>query len=738
MDRQSRNRHLVEHILALVELLQDSPLELSRFIEEGVPEQYALPDGPSLRAACNLIQFMDEMPGGFLIYCAQEGERIIYANRWLLRIFQCENMAEFRKLTGNSFRGMVHPEDLEEVEESIREQIAASQYDLDYVEYRIVRKDGAIRWIEDYGHFIQSASAGGIFYVFLGDATEKWERRQHERTALIQEKRRHEQKLQALIEEYDKERALINQEYLRRLEVIEGLSVNYESILYADLDRDQLLPYRMSTRAEAVSEEGVRAQGFRGFLTRYVGVWVHPEDRELFLQKASPDHIREKLSGSDTYYQNYRILEDGETRYLQLRVVDVGRTRRVSQVVMGYRRVDAEFQQEVEQKQMLADALNNANLAIVAKNTFLSNMSHDMRTPLNAIFGFTSLARRNAGDPQAVLSYLDRIEASSRQLLDLIDKVLEIAWTDSRELRSAEVECDLRSIVEEACEFLRSQAEEKDIDFTVDCRGMGAGMICSDPDKLRQLVTYLVNNAVTYTKPGGRVSVTAARLETLPNQRALCQLVVADTGVGISREFLERIFEPFSREKNTTLSGIHGIGLGLSIAKNIADMLGGTIAVESEEGRGTTFTATFRFRTPRPAPAAGIARAVCRRILLVEDNELNMEIETELLGELGFHIEPAGNGKEALERVAASAPGEIDLILMDIQMPVMDGWQASQAIRALPDPALAGIPIIALSANVFESDIQRSMECGMNAHLKKPLDVPALLRTIEETFSCPQ
>ena len=232
--------------------------------------------------------------------------------------------------------------------------------------------------------------------------------------------------------------------------------------------------------------------------------------------------------------------------------------------------------------------------------------------------------------------------------------------------------------------------------------------------------------------------MTAARLETLPNQRALCQLVVADTGVGISREFLERIFEPFSREKNTTLSGIHGIGLGLSIAKNIADMLGGTIAVESEEGRGTTFTATFRFRTPRPAQAAGIARAVCRRILLVEDNELNMEIETELLGELGFHIEPAGNGKEALERVAASAPGEIDLVLMDIQMPVMDGWQASQAIRALPDPAMAGIPIIALSANVFESDIQRSMECGMNAHLKKPLDVPALLRTIEETFSCPQ
>lgn len=706
MDRQSRNHPLLERILALVELSQDS--ELSQLAEEGAPGQDAR--DPSFQDARGLIQFMDEMPGGFLIYCAQEGERIIYANRWLLRTFQCGSMEEFRALTGNSFRGMVHPEDLEAVERSIREQIDASQYDLDYVEYRIIRKDGAVRWIEDYGHFIQSASAGGIFYVFLGDATEKRERQQQER-------------------------ALINQEYLRRLEVIEGLSVNYESILYADLDKDQVLPYRLSARAEAAAEEGSRIQRFRSFIARYVDEWVHPEDRELFLQKISPDYIRERLSEADTYYLNYRVLEDGETRYLQMRVVDVGRARHVSQVVMGYRRMDVELQQEMEQKQMLADALNNANLAIVAKNTFLSNMSHDMRTPLNAIFGFTSLARQSAGDPAAVRSYLERIEASSRQLLDLIDKVLEIAWTGSQELRSAEVECNLGDIVGEACEFLRCQAEEKDIAFTVECRDTGA--IYSDPDKLRQLVTYLVNNAVTYTKPGGRVSVTAARLETLPNQHALYRLEVADTGVGISREFLDRIFEPFSREQNTTLSGIHGIGLGLTIAKNIADMLGGTITVESEVGRGTTFTTVFRFRTPLPAPAPRAVRPACRRILLVEDNELNMEIETELLGELGFLIEPAGDGREALERVKNSLPGEIDLILMDIQMPVMDGWQASQAIRSLPDPALAGIPIIALSANVFESDIRRSMECGMNAHLKKPLDIPKLLQTIGETFSCP-
>ena len=188
------------------------------------------PEGGAAQMAESFVRFMDEMPGGFLIYRAGQGEEIIYANQALLRIFQCATMEEFMAHTGGSFRGLVHPEDLELVEDSIQAQIAASQYDLDYVEYRIRRRDGAIRWIEDYGHFIHSESAGDIFYVFLGDATEKHDQLLEEKTKLMNERLERERKLRHLIEEYDKERTLINEEYLRQLEVIEGLSVNYEAI----------------------------------------------------------------------------------------------------------------------------------------------------------------------------------------------------------------------------------------------------------------------------------------------------------------------------------------------------------------------------------------------------------------------------------------------------------------------------------------------------------------------------
>ena len=363
------------------------------------------------------IQFMDEVPGGFLLYYADQGEEIIYANQSLLRMFQCDTMEEFRALTGNSFRGLVHPDDLEEVEESIRTQIAASQYDLDYVEYRIRRKDGSICWIEDYGHFVHSESVGDVFYVFLGDATAKRERHLQERALLINEGREKEEKLRNLIQQYDQERSLINQEYLRQLEVIEGLSINYESICFISLDEDMVLPYRLSRRTSTLLYDQLSSRSYRQFIQNYVDSWVHPEDREMVIRAVSPEYIREKLANSQTYYFNYRVVVDGETQYLQLRLVNVGHESGRCMAVLGCRSVDEEIQQQMEQQALLAEALDKANSAITSKNTFLSNMSHDMRTPLNAIFGFTSLARLNVNDPKEAAHYLDRVENASRQLL---------------------------------------------------------------------------------------------------------------------------------------------------------------------------------------------------------------------------------------------------------------------------------------------------------------------------------
>ena len=710
-------RSVIEHILALAGLFRAGPAAPVRR-----PEGAALEEE---QAAWEMIGFMEEMPGGFLIYQAGGDEEIIFANRGLLRIFRCSTMEEFRLLTGNSFRGMVHPEDLTAVEESIQHQSAASRFDLDYVEYRVTAKDGSVRWIEDYGHFVHSEVVGDVFYVFLVDATEKKEQALRERV-------RSEQEWQNRIAFYDEERALINQEHLRRLEVIEGLSVNYESIFYVDMEEEKIRPYRLSGRTEAIfTERDMLA--YTACMEDYIRMWVHEEDRDRVAMETSPASVRRKLTGDLTFYLNYRVVENGTVEYLQVRFVNVGRKDRASQIVLGCRRVDEELRWEMEQKQLLEEALHNANSSIVAKNTFLSNMSHDMRTPLNAIFGFTALARHNLNSPEVMADYLNRIESSSRQLLDMIDKVLKLSWIDSNEARAEETPFSLWEALNEVWAFLLPQAEEKGLDFTLDCSQVTHDLVLGDREKLGQLVMYLVNNAVTYTRSGGSVRLSAMEEETLPNRCAVYRLAVRDTGIGISEDFLQQIFEPFTRERNTTLSGVHGIGLGLAIAKDLAELLGGSIEVDSAVEEGSTFTVTLRLRLQEEEPVqvkreAGAAS--CRRILLAEDNEINREIAEAILTEAGFSVESVEDGAAALNAVRSAPPGTYDLVLMDIQMPVMNGWQAAEAIRALPDPALSQIPIVALSANVFESDIRRSYDAGMEAHLAKPSDVPGLLGTI--------
>lgn len=534
--------------------------------------------------AYGFIKLMDSMPGGFLIYKAYGLEEIIYANKALLRIFGCSTLNEFKELTHNSFRGIVHPEELDAIEQSIKEQISNSKYDLDYVEYRIIRKDGAIRWVEDYGHFIHSEAVGDIFYVFISDATEKKE--------------------------------------------------HYHSILQ-------------------------------------------------------------------------------------------------------------------EQKRMMEDALNKANLAITAKNTFLSNMSHDMRTPLNAIFGFTALARnfvdKNRDEKNDnIRYYLDRIDASSEQLLDLIDKVLEIAWTEADDIQLTEDECSLWNIMQNVKELVSMQAAEKNITVSLNSAALTHHDVYSDPAKLEQLMLCLVNNAVKYTQHGGNVNITITELESLPNGYAAYQLVVKDNGIGISPDFLERIYEPFAREKNTTFSGVLGTGLGLTIAKNIVKMMGGSIEIDSTVGVGSKFTVTLRLRTLNHSLPENInvediiSQILDRKILLVEDNEINLEIETAILEGLGFTIDTATDGSIAVEIMKKANPGDYALILMDIQMPVMNGRQATRAIRSMNDKVLSRIPIIALSADAFESDKRKSIESGMDAHLPKPIDVPLLLETIARTIQTHQ
>lgn len=674
--------------------------------------------------ALEIKSFIDELPGGFLIYRA-DSEEILYANRALIRIFGCSSFAEFQALTGNSFRGMVYGEDLDKVEISIEEQIAASQDDLDYVEYRIATKSGDIRWVEDYGHFVHTKSSGDIFYVFITDATEKIRRREREKSMLM-----------STIEEYDKERTLIRQEHLRRLEVIEGLSVDYVSILYADLDSDKLLPYRLSPRIEMQYEGKLQVRPYSVILANYIEQWVHPDDKESVRKQTDPDYIRSRLATEKTYYFNYRYVEEGETKYMQMRIVDVGNKDRVSQVVLGIRSIDEEILQEIKQKQILQDALGNAKLADVAKNAFLSNMSHDMRTPLNAVLGYLMLAQNSLGNETLVASYLDKIGTASRQILDLVEKVLEFSYAESQDAQISDDECNLPALIAETYENLRPRFESKHIAFSCDVTETTHPDVYADREKLKTILRHLIGNAVKFTKEGN-VSVTLNE-SIAANGFSKYSFIVRDTGTGIEKSMLGKIFEPFERENNTTMSGMFGTGLGLTICKQLTEMMGGTIEVQSEPGRGSTFTVGFMLRVREDSARDEEADAAALqggKILLVEDNEINREIETEILQNFGFLVEPAENGQIAVDKISAARRGEYDLVLMDIQMPVMDGRTAAQAIRALPDKALAEIPIIALSANAFESDKRASLECGMNEHLPKPLDVDLLLKTIAQILA---
>lgn len=702
---------------------------------------YSLLKVYNMNAEDMLKKITDEMLGGFFVYRAGGAEEIIYANMAMLRIFECDTMDEFTELTGNSFQGIVHPDDLEEVEQSIWHQINNSHYDLDYVEYRIVTKNGNVRWVEDYGHFIHSGIVGDVFYVFMSDATDRLQQQEEEKKELLSEQREKEQILQQRIEEYDKELEVVNQEQLRHMNVIEGLSMDYESIFYANLDENSIQTYRHSDRPEYQFGGGRWLCEFEGFDAEYIQTWVHPEDRWIVEEATNPYYIRSRLAESRMFYINYRIIKDGKAEYLQLRVVNVGPEEQVSEIVIGYRSVDDEIMREMKQKNLVEDALGQAEEANAAKDAFLANMSHDMRTPMNAIVGFTSLAKRYIDDRDKVWEYLNKIEESGEHLLNLINDVLEISKMDTTEVNLEEEECNILTCVEEVHEAILPKANTKNITFLLDLSGLKHCEVYSDPEKLNQVLWRLGSNAVQYTEDGGKIQVSVRELKETGDDYVSYQFVVEDNGIGMSESFQERMFEPFERQKNTTMSRIHGTGLGLTIAKRIVDLMNGSIEVDSVEGEGSRFTVTLDFRIrqenksqPDTDKREALDMQQGYKILLVEDNEINMELEVELLRDEGFVVDTAEDGSIAVEMVKNSRPGEYGVILMDIQMPVMDGYRASRAIRSLNDPALAKIPIIAVSANAFEEDRRKAFECGMNAHVAKPVDITQLLSAISSTL----
>ncbi len=684
-------------------------------------------DRESLTAR-QIKHFTDEMPGGFFIYRNSDGQ-ILYVNRAVLQIFGCETEEEFRALTGGTFQGMVYPEDQESVEASIREQIAQNSFDLDYVEYRITRRDGAVCWVEDFGHFIQTENLGGVFYVFLADITERYRRRVAERAAILEEKLQKERELQEQADQTLDFLEQMNDELVRRLELIEGLSADYETVFHADLEADVIQPYRVSRRECFQFGRDLQVRLFTGFAEGYANRWVHPEDRERFRREVGPAYIREALKKQKSYHINYRILRQGDPEYVQAFIVNVSPDEEATQIMFACRTVDEEVRRERERSAILEEALAQAKLAGDARNTFLSNISHDMRTPMNAIVGFAALAKRHLEQPERLKKDLERIEASSAQLMGLLNNVLELSWLESGQIHIEEAACVLPELAREVWEEILPQAKERGVELSLSSLGAEHPKVWCDRQKLRQSLERLALGAVRQTEPGGRVELSlqersATRAYGSYQFTALCSA----TAVPLS----DQLFSAFSRQEITAAADAAGADLGLPIAKHVMELMGGTVTAQTLPDGGGSLTASLNLRLQEETKAHAVPLSEGeRRVLVVEDNELNREIAVDLLEEAGFLADTAGDGAEAVEKVKNSRPGYYALVLMDLRMPVMDGHSAARAIRALENPELANVPIVALSANTFDEDRKQSAECGMNAHLAKPLDIDRLLELID-------
>lgn len=694
--------------------------------------EYLLTSGGDLSdresvTARQVKRFTDEMPGGFFIY-RDDDDRLLYVNHAVLQMFGCETEEEFLVLTGGTFRGMVHPEDADSVEDSIREQIAQNSFDLDYVEYRIIRKDGSVCWVEDFGHFIETEALGGVFYVFLADNTERRRRRVAERAAILEEKLQKERELQEQAEQTLEFLEQMNDELVRRLELIEGLSADYETVFHADLAADVIQPYRVSGREGFRFGRDLQVRPFTGFAGGYADLWVHPEDRERFRREIDPAYIREALKKRKSYHINYRVLHQGEPEYVQAFIVNVSPAGEATQIMFACRTVDEEVRRERERSAILEEALARAKLAGEARNTFLSNISHDMRTPMNAIVGFTALAKRHLDDPARLEKDLERIEASSTQLLGLLNNVLELSWLESGQAHIEEAACVLPELAREVWGEVRPQAEERGVELVLSAVETEHPKVWCDRQKLRQCLERLALGAVRRVEPGGRVELflrerSATRAYGAYHFTAHCSAVTAPLN--------DQVFAAFARREITAAADAAGADLGLPIAKHVMELMGGTVEAKTLPDGGGLLTASLNLRLQEEtAPQAAPAPKGERRVLVVEDNELNREIAADLLEEAGFLVDTAGDGAEAVEKVKNSRPGYYALVLMDLRMPVMDGHSAARAIRSLEDPELASVPIVALSANTFDEDRKQSAESGMNAHLAKPLDVDRLLEVI--------
>ena len=661
---------------------------------------------------------MSGIPGGFFIYHADGDEEVIYANNEVLYLYKCETMEQFRELTGNSFCGMVHPDDLSKVERSIEEQIVKSQRNLDYVEYRIICRDGEVRWVEDFGHFVRSDEYGGVFYVFISDVTDKMLNHTKRENEMISELR--------------------DQELLRT--ALQSTASSYREVYMLDLVENY---YRMIYP----DNHNAAARGnYRELLKKRV-VFSETDSRLQgdIRERLQPEQIQKALMDENVVeYRYIRNMPEGGQEWCVVTYTVNERENGVPvSVVMGVRSIENIIRSEEKQNAILKDALIQARQANEAKNMFLANMSHDIRTPMNAIIGFSALLENEAENPDKVRQYAQRISSSGRHLLGLINDVLDMSRIESGKVALNVARLSVRELLDEISAIMLPQAQEKGQILEIRTRGRVPDQIQADRLRLTQVLINLLTNAVKYTPEGGTIGMDVVDCGQRSAGYEHLRFVVTDNGIGMSEEFQKTIFEPFTREIHSLTNKVQGTGLGMAITRNLVELMGGTIFVKSRKGEGSTFTVDMEFvlpeQTEEPEQEIRVEAAekslVGKRILAAEDNEINAEILGEILRLEGVSYDLAQDGDEAVEMFEKSEPGYYDMILMDIQMPRMNGYDAARAIRASAHPDARKVPIAAMTANAFSEDVQRALDSGMNIHISKPIDIAALHETFRRLMA---
>ena len=667
---------------------------------------------------------------------------------------------------------------------------------------------------------------------------------------------------------------------LEQKSIIDTLSTEYTTMFLLNPEDGQCEMYR---KDEGFTEKtGMQLPdrfAYSNMISAYVQNIVHPEDRERTLQQVKIESMLDTVPEKGTGYVTFRRLINGEEDYFQLGYGRIDEGEHKENLVLGMRNVTETVKAEQEKEKQLREALAAAQHANNAKSVFLSNMSHDIRTPMNAIIGFTTLAAAHIDNKDQVIDYLGKIQTSSDHLLSLINDVLDMSRIESGKVQIEEGEVHLPDVLHDLRTIIIANINAKQQELFIDTLDVEHENVITDKLRLNQVLLNLLSNAIKFTPNGGTISVRVQEKPSKTSGMAHYEFRVKDTGIGMEPEFAEHVFEVFTREQSSTVSGIQGTGLGMAITKNIVDMMGGTITVNSEKGVGTEFVVNVEFKItgdlsqPRAIPeleglralvadddsttAVSVAKmlgeigmradwtltgkeavlrtqvakeennsyaayiidwlmpdmngietvrrirhiigdetpiivltaydfssieeeareagvtAFCskplfmselrrvlsnafstpqaeepetpekvkradftgKRILLVEDNEFNREIAVEILSEYGCEVDTAEDGDIAVEKIRQEEAGHYDVVLMDIQMPRMDGYQATRLIRSLPDRAKAEIPIIAMTANAFEEDRQKAVDAGMNGHLAKPIDIPMLQETLTGIFN---